>query len=388
MRMEYFFDNQPTRRHSIWSYVLVGVVGAIIGGLLVTFVVPGILLDRVSAMLPQNTQAQSSNQNGLSQVKWDVPAGSVTWDRVPLIAQQVSPSVVGIINRAVVGFDWFGQQYTQETTGSGIILTSNGYVVTNNHVVAGSSKSLTVLTVDGKTFDAKVIGTDPATDLAVIKVDAQGLTPATFGDSDKLRPGDMVVCIGNPLGMDFKYSVTVGVVSGLDRVLQVSEYYMNLIQTDAVINPGNSGGPLVNAAGEVIGVTSAKLNAPSVEGMGLAIPSNLVKRIAQELIETGVVRRAKVGVTLLDKDSIARYEPGKKLEVPGVYIFTVEPGSPADKAGLKKGDIITHFDGKPVDTFGKFQALLIEKAPGDKVTLRVRRNGTDLDIPVVLGQLQ
>ncbi|MBE3520210.1 MAG: trypsin-like peptidase domain-containing protein [Firmicutes bacterium] len=386
MAMEYFYEGQE-KRHSVWPYVLAGVVGAIIGGLLVALLVPNILLERVSALLPK-TQIQSPGQSGLSQVRWDVPVGSDPWERVPLIAEKVSPSVVGIVNKTVAGFDWFGREYVQEATGSGIILSSDGYIVTNNHVVAGDSKSLTVFTVDGRKFQAKLVGADPATDLAVIKVDAQGLTAATFGDSDKLRPGEMVVAIGNPLGMDFKYSVTVGVVSGLDRVLRVSEYYMNLIQTDAVINPGNSGGPLVNAAGEVIGITSAKLDAPRVEGMGLAIPSNLVKRIARELIENGVVKRAKVGVQLMDQDSIDRYGVGIHLEVPGLYVYTVEPRSPADKAGLRKGDIITHFDGKPVDTFGKFQALLLEKSPGDRITLRVRRSGTDLDIQVVLGQAQ
>ncbi len=386
MAMEYFLEDQGKRR-SIWSYVLVGMVGAIIGGLLVTLLVPNILLDRVSTLLPK-TQTQSPGQNGVSQVRWDFPPGSETWDRVPLIAQKVSPSVVGIVNKAVAGYDWFGRELVEEATGSGIILTSDGYIVTNNHVVAGDSKSITVFTVDGRKFQARLVGRDSATDLAVLKVDAQDLTAATFGDSDKLRPGEMVVAIGNPLGMDFKYSVTVGVVSGLDRVLRVSEYYMNLIQTDAVINPGNSGGPLVNALGEVIGVTSAKLDAPRVEGMGLAIPSNLVKRITRELIEYGVVKRARVGVQLVDQDTIDRYGLAIHLEVPGIYVYAVEPRSPADRAGLRKGDIITHFDGKPVDRFGKFQALLVEKAPGEEITLRVRRGGTDLDIHVVLGQAQ
>jgi serine protease Do len=366
------------------SFLLVGMVGAIIGGLLVIGIAPQVPMSRAGlTALSSGSPVQSSPGTGDRTPTTSLTFTGDPWQNVVAVAETVSPAVVGIVNQQGGLYDFFGREYSRDTSGSGLIVTSDGYIVTNNHVVE-NQKSLTVYLADGRSLKARVVGTDPRTDLAVVKVDATGLPTGVFGDSDQLRAGELAVAIGNPLGMDFSRTVTAGVVSGLNRVIDISdEAAVRLIQTDAVINPGNSGGPLVNARGEVIGLTSMKLVTENVEGMGFAIPSNMVKRVATEIMKTGVVKRAQIGVNLVDAEAAAKQY---SLRVDrGAYVAEVT-GVPAQKAGLKAGDVIVALDGTVVNSTSTLRALLAEKSPGDKVTLKVVRGSQDLTLEVVLGQ--
>jgi len=367
----------------LW-FLLVGVVGAIIGGLVVVSVMPQVMLSKIESLqlsVPGSTSTGQSRPTVLPLV-----SGSNVdpWQIVVDAAEKVSPSVVCIVNTQTA-YDFFGREYLRDTSGSGVILTEDGYIVTNNHVVSGTSRKLTVFLSDGTSKPAKIVGTDPATDLAVIKIEGANLPTAVFGDSDALRPGQLAIAIGNPLGIEFNRSVTVGVISGLDRVLSVGDSYMRLIQTDAVINPGNSGGPLINGNGEVIGLNSVKLNVTAVEGMGFAIPSNQVKRIVEELIETGKVRRAYLGISFLDKSEVSMYLPNVKIDQ-GVYVHEVVSGGPAAKAGIREGDVIIEFDGRKINDAGSLIAYLAEKSPGATVVVKFQRQGQTREVEVVLGE--
>ena len=374
---------EPHRKHGgLMSYLLVGLVGAIIGGFLVLGIAPQVLLSRAGLIpLSSPSQVQTTPSGGAAPTP--VAYSGDPWQTVVAVAEKVSPAVVGIVNTQGGLYDFFGREYSQDTSGSGLIITPDGYIVTNNHVVE-NSKSLTVYLADGRTLSARVVGTDPRTDLAVIKINATGLPTGVFGDSDLLRPGELAVAIGNPLGMDFSRTVTAGVVSGLNRVVDISaEASVRLIQTDAVINPGNSGGPLVNARGEVIGLTSLKLVTQAVEGMGFAIPSNMVKRVAQELMQKGSVSRAIIGVSLMDAKAAAQRYGIKATR--GAYVADVT-GAPAQKAGIKAGDVIVEMDGTAIDSTSTLRAILAEKSPGQKVTLKILRGSQEMTVEVVLGQ--
>lgn len=378
-------STRNTRRPRLWSYLLAGLVGAIIGGLLTTAIVPHLIIGQMEGLqlsVPSSGGfwEDGSSYSGIKST--DYTPSSDPWQVVVDAAERVSPAVVGIVNTKAV-YDLFGRQYVRDTSGSGVIITSDGYIVTNNHVIAGDSRQLTVFLSDGRTMEARIIGTDPATDLAVIKIDGSGLPTAVFGDSDSLKPGQLAIAIGNPLGMEFNRSVTVGVISGLDRVLRIGDGYMRLIQTDAVINPGNSGGPLINGDAQVIGLNSAKLNVEAVEGMGFAIPSNQVKRIVREIMETGKVRRAFAGLSLMDRTEVRIYKPTVKIDR-GIYVYDVVSGGPAAKAGVRQGDVVIEFAGHTVNDVGTFVALISELSPGKTVKIKVLRDGQELEFTITL----
>ena len=252
------------------------------------------------------------------------------------VVAKVKPSVVAI-NTEVVGYDIFNRPFNQQGAGSGWIIDENGLIVTNAHVVEGA-KTITVTLTDGRTFAAETVRTDPHTDLAVIKIDARNLPAANIGDSSLLRVGDWLVTIGNPLGLGI--SAKEGIVSRLGVSITVSsgQTLYELIETSAAINPGNSGGPLVNMAGEVIGITSTKIAMVGVEGMGYAISSQLAMPIIEHLVKTGYVIRPWLGVVLHP-----RYDKG-------ALITYVDPDSPADKAGLEPDDIIVSLNGQEIAT--------------------------------------
>ena len=299
-------------------------------------------------------------------------------------AKMVGPAVVGITNKAVAR-DWFDNPVETEGVGSGVIFKSDGYIVTNNHVINGA-KELIVSLSDGRTMRGKVIGADEVTDLAVVKIDAKDLPTAEFADSDQIVVGEPAIAIGNPMGLEFKGSVTSGVVSALNRTLDNSDSRVKLLQTDAAINPGNSGGALVNADGEVIGINSVKLAASGVEGMGFAIPSNTVQSVIKELMDKGYVARPYLGVSVFDPETAARF--GYSLDIDkGVYIFKLVLGGPSDKAGLQRGDIILKADGEEVNSVSDLRAKVSAHKVGDTITLTIDRNDHERTVDVTLDEM-
>ncbi len=299
-------------------------------------------------------------------------------------AKLVGPTVVGITNKAVA-HDWFNNPVETEGVGSGVIFRKDGYIVTNNHVISGA-KELIVSLPDGRSLKGKLIGVDEMTDLAVVKVDAKDLPAASFGDSDKIVVGEPAIAIGNPMGLEFKGSVTSGVISALNRTLDISDKRVKLLQTDAAINPGNSGGALVNADGEVIGINSAKVAANGVEGMGFAIPINTVQNIINEIMDKGYVARPYLGVSVFDPETAGRY--GYQLNIDkGVYIFQLTLNGPCGKAGLQRGDIILKIDDEETNSVSDLRGKIAEKKVGDTVKITFDRNGKEQSADVVLEEM-
>ena len=323
------------------------------------------------------------------------------------IVKKVIPSVVNISTEKVVEvkfpeqfkrffndpffkrfFGPFGdnnkpQKRKEYALGSGVILSKNGYIVTNYHVVSGATKII-VKTIDGKKYKAKLIGSDPKTDLAVIKIEAKNLHPITIADSSKVEVGDMVLAIGNPFGL--KESVTAGIVSALNRNSIGLNSYENFIQTDAAINPGNSGGALVDLKGRLIGINSAILSrSGGNNGIGFAIPSNMMKFVVTSLISKGKVVRGYLGVMISNIDSGKAKLYGIDH---GVLINQVQPLSAAEKAGLKPGDIIVAVDGEEVKNAGELRNKIAFKGAGAEVTLKVYRNGKFITLKAKLKALK
>ncbi|MEI7432351.1 MAG: trypsin-like peptidase domain-containing protein [Betaproteobacteria bacterium] len=300
-------------------------------------------------------------------------------------AQIVGPSVVGIVNKAYVS-DFFNRKVLIERgSGSGVIYDASGYIITNYHVVA-DAQELVVSLPDGRTFNGRVQGVDQPTDLAVIKIEASGLQPARFGDSDSLQVGEPAIAVGNPLGLELKGSVTAGVVSALNRTLDIGERRFRLIQTDAAINPGNSGGALANADGEVVGINSIKIAVQGVEGIGFAIPYSTVKPIVQSLIDKGKVSRAYLGVVALDSNSAKRYGYDLQLEK-GLYVFRVYPGSPAANAGVRVQDIILKVSGIETNSLADLRAALEAQGVGASVPVSIIRSGQGMTLQAKLSEV-
>lgn len=299
-------------------------------------------------------------------------------------AQNVN-STVGI--RTSITTNYWGYQTQAAAAGSGFILSADGYILTNYHVVEDSN-SITVSLYDGTEYDATLVGCDESNDIAVLKIDAEGLTPVVLGDSDNLNVGDQVVAIGNPLG-ELTFSLTTGVVSALNREVTLSSNVtMNLIQTDCAINSGNSGGALFNLYGEVIGITNAKYSSSSssseasIDNIGFAIPLNHVKNIVKSIIETGSITKPYIGVTV---SSVSSEAQGYGLPT-GAAVRSVEADSPAAKAGLEENDIITEVDGTAITSSTELVNYVGEKTPGDELTFKVYRQGEELERTVTIGE--
>jgi len=291
---------------------------------------------------------------------------------VVTIARQTGPSVVGV--QAMSGTSFTGDGVVKQ--GSGVIFdTANGYIVTNNHVIAGAAR-ITVSLDRAQTYPATLVGADERSDLAVLRVQIPNLPQARLGDSGSLQVGETVVAIGNPLGREFARSVTVGVVSALNREVTVPgpqgvEITLRVLQTDAPINPGNSGGALVNLRGEIIGINSVKIAASGVEGMGFAIPINDVRPIIDQIITRGHVTHPFLGVYNLQEITP---EMAQWYNIPvGVYIGGVFKDGPAAKAGLREGDVITAVENQQVVTYDDIQRLINKKSPGEQVTVTIVR---------------
>ncbi len=302
---------------------------------------------------------------------------------VKQIASVVSPSVVAITTEQMSGSQtWFGGYYVQSGAGSGVIISQDGYILTCAHVVSGAT-SVKVQLDNGDTYDATIVGSDSTSDIAVIKIEATGLTPAVIGDSDALAVGETVVAVGNPLGT-LSNSVTDGIISALNREVTVEDNDMTLLQTDASISPGNSGGGLFNANGELIGIVNAKSSYSEAEGIGFAIPINTAMEIAQELIQNGAVARPALGVKIYDvSDAATAQQLG--VTSTGVYVVEVTAGGGAEAAGVQAGDRIIAVDDTAVSTSGSIKSYLADKNVGDTVNLQVERDGKVLTLAVTLG---
>jgi serine protease Do len=328
------------------------------------------------------------------------------------IAQSVTPAVVNISTTQVVktqaspfGMDPFFRQFfgnmpgfnvpreqREHALGSGVLVSPDGYIVTNNHVVKNAS-DIKVLLTDKRTFTGKLVGADPQTDVAVIKIDAHNLPTASIGESADLKVGDTVMAFGNPFGLNF--TVTRGTISALGRTNMGIEQngFEDFIQTDAAINPGNSGGPLVNVRGQVIGINTAILSNNSgmggeggFMGVGFAIPSQMVEHVMNDLIKTGKVTRGYLGVTIGDLYSDKIAQQFKVPDTSGALINDVAKDGPADKAGLKVGDVVRTLNGNTVDSKGSLTTMVTNFNPGTTVDLGILRDGKPMDVKVTLGE--
>jgi serine protease Do len=294
----------------------------------------------------------------------------------------VGKSIVNIASVRML-HDQLFRVFPVEGVGSGVIIDEKGYVLTNNHVIDDAER-LKVTLADGRVLKGKVAGTDEVTDLAVLKVESEEPLPAAaLGDSDGLKAGQIVLAIGNPFGLTGGPAVTAGIVSSLDRSIQTRNGVLELIQTDAAINPGNSGGPLVNTKGEVVAINTA--NMPYAQGIGFAVPVNTAKKILQELIEKGKVARPWIGIASIKvTPRLARFYGLPARE--GALVAGVEPYSPADDAGLRKGDIIEEIDGSRVEDPSEIASKVKGKQMNEKLVLTVNRYGRQLQVPVQVDE--
>lgn len=307
------------------------------------------------------------------------------------VAEKVLPSVVGITVTYQIS-SFFGGSSTGEATGSGIIVSEDGYIVTNNHVInSDASSSFTIAEAtgikvniygDSQSYEATIVGTDVYTDLAVLKIEKTGLSPVTIGDSNSVKVGEFVMAVGNPLGMD--YSVTSGIVSAVDREIESEGSTYTAIQTDAAINSGNSGGALVNSKGELIGINTMKFAGTGIEGIGFAIPISSATTIIDQLIEYQTVKRPYIGIVGSSVDSTT----AKRYNLPeGIYVESVEENSPASLAGLQQSDIITKIEDQEVKSVNELNKIKYTYNIGDTVKLTIYRNGETLDLNIVLAEL-
>ncbi len=344
---------------------------------------------------PASVAAPAAVQAAPAPVQSAQTAGDFT-SAVRRVAEQVKPAVVQITSQAQA-ISAFSQAVPQSGVGSGVIYDPAGYVLTNNHVVAGA-QSLTVALPDGRTFDGNLVGADPQTDLAVVKIQGDNLPVAPLGDSAELAVGDWVVAIGNALALPGGPTVTAGVVSALGRSVQepgdqqtgsAGPYLYDLIQTDASINPGNSGGALVNLAGQVVGINTmvAGMAEPGVQaqGIGFAIAMNSAKPIAQELVSTGKAIHPFLGIQYAALTPSVARQLGVQ-DGGGIVVAQVVTGSPAAQAGLRARDVITQVDGQKITDESTLGRVLSTHKPGDRVALGVQRGGQSLQVEVTLAE--
>ena len=392
----YEMDDKPKKKSNFGRNIVLPFFSGVVGCVVVLGTCFGVPTIRNQIM--GTTNSSTSNTSSAQTAGYvDQVSLSNYSDTAVYAANKILPSIVGIqIEYNVTSmFSIFGgnQTSTATATGSGIIISDDGYILTNNHVVSSSEaeayyqvSEATKITVtlfnDDTQYDAKIVGTDEETDLAVIKIDATGLTKAEFADSDSIKVGEFAMAVGSPLGL--QSTITCGVVSAVNReVTDTDGKTYTLIQTDAAINAGNSGGALVNGEGKVIGVNTLKLTGNDVEGMGFAIPINSTTDITSQLIQYSKVRRPYIGVTGMDLDA----ETAKKNNlVEGIYVKDVETFSAAEKAGIKIGDVIVKADGTDVKTMDELNEIKNSHSIGDEMTITVNRDGQEKDLTITLGE--
>lgn len=357
-------------------YIATTLVSAIIGG-----IAGGAYVNYIDSKNSYTSPITSSISSGQTKTTSYPTSTSL----ISKIAEEVGPTVVGVDTETATSGTQQGSS-TSEGSGSGVIFdAAKGYVVTNQHVIEGSSK-ITVTIPGGSAIPATVVGSDSMSDIAVLKINASHLKAATFGDSSKIRVGDLAVAIGNPMGDSYAGTVTSGIISAVNRKMYLSDgkdsRRYNLIQTDAAINPGNSGGALINENGEVIGINTIKISEDQVEGMGFAIPINDVKNVISQLLKNGYVSRPMLGIgaiTVTDDDAKQHKSPV------GAGVDQVVSGGTAEAAGIKEGDIITQIDGVTIKTSEELITEIEKHKVGDSVKLKLWRSGSYVTMSVTLG---
>lgn len=369
----------------------------LIAGIVIGALISAAALSAVTGYSFNELFVKGELKNALSQLNTPEEEKSIEiksddiYSPVAAVAEKARQSVVNIRTEKVERYyDFFYGPFYERVTGigTGIIIRKDGYIITNNHVVAGASR-ITVILHNGKELSGKLVGVDAESDLAVVKVEASGLPAAEIGDSSRLKVGELAVAIGNPFGLS--YTVSAGVISALQRNIKATDdsgqtyLYTNLIQTDAAINPGNSGGPLCNARGEVIGInTLIYSRSGGYQGIGFAIPINDAMKIAEDLINKGKASHAYIGIFGDDASKYVERLPQGVKE--GAIVVQVIPGSPAEKAGLKRFDIIVEFDGKPIKSMEDLVGAVRVHEPGDKVKIVFYRDGKKHQIEIVLEE--
>ena len=361
------FDNYPRRRGSFFSWLAAALLGGVVGAALFWFLGGYLGPGRE----PEEYPPPTVNRLEIT--------GS---DATAMVVEKAKPAVVGVNN--YIYLSQGGQRVVRERgSGSGVIISANGYIVTNQHVIDRADE-IAILLPDAEILPAQLVGEDERTDLALLKVDRDRLDHLSLGDSSTIKVGETSIAIGNPLGY-FQQTATGGIVSAVGRQVSLtdSSYAYTYIQTDAAINPGNSGGPLVNLKGEIIGINSAKIRDVGVEGIGFAIPSNTVKRVVKDLREYGHVRRPQIGVGVRDYAQ----ESGMVSNL-GVYIVKVEGESPAAAGGLLEGDVIVKVGDREVSYSAQLNDALLGYYPGDRVDITLVRNGSTLTVKITLGEMK
>lgn len=345
----------------------------------VNFVIPSKGISQYEATEIKSTDNYSSAQNTLSD-------GISISDMI----EHVSKSVVGISKFQNKSKSIFSSSSSSDVgTGTGIIVSDNGYVLSNYHVTGEKYSSCYITLENGNSYDAKVVWADSDLDLAICKINAYGLTAMDLGDSDSIRAGDSVYAIGNPIGFEFKRTVTSGIISATNRTIKLEEnnsvsYMTDLIQTDATINPGNSGGPLLLPNGKIIGITTVKIT--SAEGIGFAVPINVVKPVIESFKNSGTFEEAYIGISAYDSNVIPYLSSNSSNFTSGIYVVQISSSSPASSSNLQEGDIINSVDGISVSTMSDLKEYIYTKKPNDIVTLNISRGKISKDISITLAK--
>lgn len=363
--------------------------GAAAGGAVVYQVMSRVQTSKLSVASAPVTESQPASNSSQSKTTTLIVNTTQVETTVTQAVKKVGPAVVTVIGNVPAQLSPMGMSGSGTVSGSGVFISSQGYILTNNHVVADTQGDLTIVLADGSQETAKIVGTDQYNDIAVLKTSGKVPAVATLGNSDVLNPGESVIAIGSPLG-DFKNTVTEGVVSATGRSIDTGNGYTidNLIQTDAAINQGNSGGPLVNLAGEVVAINTLIVRNSGAgtvaEGLGFAIPINTAKAVAEQLIQTGKITHPYLGISFqpITPDIANAYNLPAQW---GVYVTDVAAGSPASQANLQQGDIITSLGGVALDATHSYINTLFTFKPGDQVIVKFLRNGSPSQVQVTLG---
>ncbi|WP_244403647.1 trypsin-like peptidase domain-containing protein [Parageobacillus sp. KH3-4] len=387
---------QPPKKRRFFSWLAASIVGAVIGSGLTLYAAPMMGIPSTSSSTKESKETKNISTEALPLQ----PTKSASNNNSMVAAiENVTDAVVGVVNIQKQA-DFFSDsvQDQEAGTGSGVIFKKDGniaYIVTNNHVIEGANK-VEVSLADGKKVKAEIVGADPLTDLAVLKIPSSHVKKvAVFGDSSQLRIGEQVAAIGNPLGLDLSRTVTEGIVSG-KRTMPIStsegEWELNVIQTDAAINPGNSGGALINSAGQVVGINSLKISQDGVEGLGFAIPSEDVKPIIEQLMQYGKIKRPYLGVQLVDVSDLSDSVRKEQLQLPsdvtaGAAVTAVEPFSPAADAGIRTKDVIVAINGEKVDSVAALRKYLYTNTKiGERVQIELWRDGSKKTVSLRLSE--